>query len=118
DFVVHLTDQVPREIPDRKLAPLRHPETFASSLSHNYYWTATPSSATGRRHPTVDASISIWMAPGHLCGDSLHWTRVSTTGCRLVDDTALQAERDNAVVAQLPNPALWIPRRTGLLHLR
>ena len=44
--------------------------------------------------------------------------RASTTGCRFVDDTAVQAERDNAVVAQLPNPALWIPRPTGLLHLR
>ena len=49
----------------------------------NYYWTATPSSATGCRHPTVDASISIWMAPGHLHGDSLrstpgihYWMRV------------------------------------------
>ena len=42
----------------------------------------------------------------------------STTGCRFGDDTALQAERDDAVVAQLLNPALWIPRPTGLLHLR
>ena len=26
------------------------------------------------------------------------------------------AERDHAIVAQLPDPSLWIPRPTGLLH--
>ncbi len=40
----------------------------------NYYWTATPSSATGCQHPGVDASISTWMPPGHLPGDSLRST--------------------------------------------
>jgi len=28
----------------------------------------------------------------------------------------MQAERDHAIVAQLPDPSLWIPRPTGLLH--
>ena len=27
-----------------------------------------------------------------------------------------EAERDHAVVAQLPDPSLWIPGPTGLLH--
>jgi len=35
---------------------------------------------------------------------------------RFVDDAAVQAERDHAIVAQLPDPSLWIPRPTGLLH--
>ena len=41
----------------------------------------------------------------------------STGGCGFVDDAAVQAECDHAVVAQLPDPSLWIPRPTGLLHL-
>jgi len=40
----------------------------------------------------------------------------STIGCEVVDDAAVQAERDHAIVAQLPDPSLWIPRPTGLLH--
>jgi len=40
----------------------------------------------------------------------------STVGCGFADDAAVQAERDHAVVAQLPDPSLWIPRPTGLLH--
>jgi hypothetical protein len=40
----------------------------------------------------------------------------STVGCGLVDDAAVQAERDHAVVAQLPDPSFWILRPTGLLH--
>jgi hypothetical protein len=44
-------------------------------------------------------------------------TRASTIGCGFVHDAAVQAERDHAVVAQLPDPSLWIPRPTGLLHL-
>src|SRR3990172_4148524 len=55
----------------------------SSGSAANYYWTATPSSATGCRHPRVDASISTWMAPGHLHGDSVrsppgihYWMRV------------------------------------------
>ena len=43
-------------------------------------------------------------------------TWASTTGCGVVDDAAVQAERDHAIVAQLPDPSLWIPRPTGLLH--
>jgi hypothetical protein len=42
--------------------------------------------------------------------------RASTVGCGFVDDAAVQAERDHAIVAQLPNPSRWIPRPTGLLH--
>lgn len=45
-------------------------------LPSNYYSAATPSSATGCRHPTVDATISRWMPAGHLHGDA----RRSTLG--------------------------------------
>src|SRR5712691_5913894 len=41
--------------------------------------------------------------------------RVSTIGCRGVDDAAAQIEVDDAVIAQLPNPSLGIPRATSLL---
>ena len=40
----------------------------------------------------------------------------STVGYGFIDDAAVQAERDHAVVAQLPDPSLWIPGSTGLLH--
>jgi hypothetical protein len=40
----------------------------------------------------------------------------STIGCQFVDDAIGQAERDHAIVAQLPDPALWIPPPTRLLH--
>jgi hypothetical protein len=42
--------------------------------------------------------------------------QASTMGCGCVDDAIAQAERDHAVVAQLPDPSLWIARPTGLLH--
>jgi len=42
--------------------------------------------------------------------------RASTIGCELVDDAAMQAERDHGIVAQLPDPSLVIPRPSGLLH--
>ncbi len=42
--------------------------------------------------------------------------RASAIGCGFVDDAAMQAECDHAIVAQLPDPSLWIPRPTGLLH--
>jgi len=35
--------------------------------------------------------------------------RASSIGCGFVDDAAVQAERDHAIVAQLPEPPLWIP---------
>src|SRR6266545_3285869 len=41
---------------------------------------------------------------------------VSTIGCGFVDDAAIQTERGHAIVAQLPDPSLWIPRPTGLLY--
>jgi len=40
----------------------------------------------------------------------------STIGCGFIDDAAVQAERAHAIVAQLPEPSLWIPRPTGLLQ--
>ena len=40
----------------------------------------------------------------------------STVGCGFVDEAAVQAERDHAVVAHLPDPSLGIPRPPGLLH--
>ena len=40
----------------------------------------------------------------------------STIGYGFVDDAAVQAEGDHAIVAQLPDPSLWIPRPTGLRH--
>ena len=40
----------------------------------------------------------------------------STLGCGFVNDATVLAERDHAVVAQLPDPLLWIPGSTGLLH--
>jgi len=84
----------------------------------NYYSAATPSSATGCRHLTVDASISTWMAPEHLQGDS----RRFEPGHLLLDGGFVRRcgrsgrARTRAVVAQLPDPSLWIPRPTGLLH--
>jgi len=42
--------------------------------------------------------------------------RASTIGCGFVDDAAVQAESDHAIVAQLPDPSLWIPRPIGLLR--
>jgi hypothetical protein len=84
----------------------------------NYYWTATLSSGAGCRHPTVHASISIWMAPGHLHGDSLrppsgihYWMRARRRfGCL--------GERDRTIVAQVPDLSLWVPRSSALLHHR
>ena len=79
-------------------------------MRSNYYWTATPSSATRCRHPTVDARIFTWMAPG-VCMEILSdRPRASTIGCGFVDDAAVQAERDHAIVGKLPDPSLWIPR--------
>jgi len=40
--------------------------------------------------------------------------RASTIRCWFVDNAAVQAERDHVIVAQAPNPSLWIP--TGLFH--
>jgi len=42
--------------------------------------------------------------------------RASTIGCWFVDDAAVQTDRGHAIVAQLPDPSLWIPHPTGLLH--
>src|SRR5438128_4935165 len=54
--------------------------------------------------------------PRHLHEDSLRSTPASTIGCWFVDDAAVQTERGHAIVAQLPDPSLWIPHPTGLLH--
>ena len=76
-----------------------------------------------RRHLPRDAGIQQWMRaslpgwrPG-ICMEILSARpRASTIGCGFVDDAAVQAERDHAIVAQLPEPSLWIPRPSGLLH--
>jgi hypothetical protein len=41
--------------------------------------------------------------------------RVSTIGCGVVNDAALQAERGHAIVTQLPDLSIWVPRPTSLL---
>jgi hypothetical protein len=38
--------------------------------------------------------------------------RTSSAGCPPVDDAPRQAKRDHAIVAQLPDPLVWIPRRS------
>src|SRR5713101_5092841 len=50
----------------------------------------------------------MWM----LCPSPL----ASTRRCRFVDDTVVQAQRDDAIVAQLPEPSLGVPGSPGLLH--
>lgn len=40
----------------------------------------------------------------------------SPVGRRVLEDAAAQAERDDPVVAQLPDPSFGIPRPSGLLH--
>lgn len=42
--------------------------------------------------------------------------RASTIRCGFVDDAAARAERTHAIVAQLPEPSLWIPCANGLPH--
>ena len=42
--------------------------------------------------------------------------RASTIGCQVVNNAAVQTKRDCAIVAQLPDPLLWIPRSTCPLH--
>src|SRR3989442_8615809 len=75
-----------------------------------------------RRHLRRDAGIQPWMRaslpcrPG-ICMEILAARPLaSAVRCAFVDDAAVQAERDHAVVAQLPDPSLWVPRPTGLLH--
>ena len=68
-----------------------------------------PASNSGCEHLYLDgARASAWrfspLDPGHLLLDGF------------VDDAAVQAERDHATVAQLPDPSFWIPGPTGLLH--
>jgi hypothetical protein len=43
--------------------------------------------------------------------------RASSIGCRVADDAAGPAKREHAIVAQLPDPTLWIPSRAGRLRL-
>src|SRR6266540_6556248 len=75
-----------------------------TSVLPNYYSTAMALSATGCRHPLPDASISTWMAVG-ICMEILSaQPRASNMGCGLVDNAAVQAERDHPIAAQLPNP--------------
>src|SRR3972149_4146024 len=76
-----------------------------------------------RRHLPRDAGIQQWMQASlsgcrrGICMEMLSARpRASTIGCGFVDDAALQARRHDVIVAQLPDPSLWIPRPTGLLH--
>src|SRR6266849_249860 len=63
----------------------------------------------------MQASLPRWR-PG-ICMEILSARRrASTIGCGFVDDAAVQANRDHTIVAQPPDPPLWIPRYTGLLH--
>lgn len=62
----------------------------------------------------MQASLPGWR-PG-ICSEILTGrTRASGIGCRL-DNAAVEAERDHVIVAQLPDPLLWIPLPSGLLH--
>src|SRR5438876_243088 len=74
-----------------------------------------------RGHLPQDAGIQQWMRaslPGWRPSIFMEMlparSRASTIGCGFVDDATVQAERDHAIVAQLPDPSLWIPRPTGL----
>jgi hypothetical protein len=42
--------------------------------------------------------------------------RARTIGCGVVNDAAVQAERDHTIVAQLPDLSIWVPRPTSLLY--
>jgi hypothetical protein len=42
--------------------------------------------------------------------------QASSIGCPFVDDATVQAEGNHAIVAQLLDASLWIPRPAGLLH--
>lgn len=69
------------------------------------------------RHPRVDASISPWMA-FRASGSEIpcSWPGASTVGCRIIHDEPGQAECNHAIVSQLPDPAIRIPRPTRPLH--
>ena len=56
-----------------------------------YYW--MPASTGPRKHLDLDAA-------GFPDVDALCFTFASTRRCRYVDDRAVQAERDDAIVAQ------------------
>jgi hypothetical protein len=61
------------------------------------------------------ASLSGWRLG--ICTEVLSANpRASIIGCRFVLDAVVQAERDHAIVAQLPDPALGIPSATRLLY--
>ena len=40
----------------------------------------------------------------------------SSVGYGFGDDAAAEAERDDAIIAQLPDLSFWVPRPAGLLH--
>ena len=73
-----------------------------------------------RRHLARHTGIQQWMR-----ASPRRWRRricmaihsapspASTIGCGFAGDAAVQAERDHAIVAQLPEPSVWIPRPTG-----
>jgi hypothetical protein len=69
-----------------------------------------PASSSGCEHLYLDgARASAWrFSPLDLGHPSLD---AGSSTIRL-----FQVERDDAIVAQLPDPSLWVPRPTGLLH--
>src|SRR5206468_1200040 len=76
-----------------------------------------------RCHLPRDAGTQQWIRaslPGcrqGICMETLSARpQASTIGCGFVDDAAGQAERDYTLVAQVPDPSLWNPHPTGLLH--
>jgi hypothetical protein len=69
-----------------------------------------PASNSGCEHLYLDGALaSAWRFSPLDLGHPL-------LDAGFVDDAAVQAERDHAIVAQLPDSSLWIPRPTGLLH--
>jgi hypothetical protein len=69
---------------------------------------------TSRRHVIRDVSIKEWMraslvrATGHLHETPSARPRASAIGCWFVDDAGMQAERDDAIVAHLPDSSLRV----------
>jgi hypothetical protein len=75
------------------------------------------------RHLPQDAGIQCWMQASlsgcrsGICMQMLSArSRASTIGCWCVDNPTRQAKGSYALVAQVPDSALWIPCATGLLH--
>jgi len=79
--------------------------------------TTRPASTNRCQHPRVDPCIFSWMPRRHLRSDALPGVRVFITGCPFAGDAGIEAERGYAIVAQVPDPSLRVPRPAGLLDL-